>query len=191
MARIPPATRDGVPADQQAAFDEIIQMQAQGTIPSGGPLAIMINVPEMMKRGEHLRAYLRGEPSSLTLRIRELTMILTAREMDCPYIWYAHAAQARRAGVRDDIVDSLRERQELAELAPDEAIVVAYGRELLRTRQVSQGTFDAALAQFGTRGLIELTNLMGYYTLLAFNINAFGATPPDDASEPSLPVLDT
>jgi 4-carboxymuconolactone decarboxylase len=148
----------------------------------------MINVPEMMKRGEHLRAYLRGEPSSLALRIRELTMLLTAREMDCQYIWYAHATQARRAGVRDDIVDNLREKKELTDLAPDEAIVVAYGRELLRTRQVSQTTFDAALAQFGTRGLVELTNLLGYYTLLAFNINAFGATPPTDASEAPLPV---
>lgn len=190
MARIPPATRESVPEDQRAAFDDLIRMQAQGTIPSGGPLAIMLNVPEMMKRGEHLRAYLRGDASSLSRNIRELTMLLTAREMDCPYIWYAHAAQARRAGIRDDIVDNLREQRELTGLAPDEAIVVAYGRELLRTRQVSQSTFDAALTQFGTRGLVELTNLFGYYTLLAFNINAFGATPPETASEPPLPVME-
>lgn len=188
MARIPSAARDSVPQDQRAAFDELIQMQAQGTIPSGGPLAIMLNVPEMMKRGEHLRAYLRGEPSSLALRIRELTMLLTAREMDCPYIWHVHAAQARRAGVRDDIVDNLRDKRELTNLAPDEAVVVTYGRELLRTHHVSQLTFDTALAQLGTRGLVELTNLMGYYTLLAFNINAFGAMPPEGAGEQPLPV---
>lgn len=190
MARIPPATRERVPEDQRAAFDELIRMQTQGTIPSGGPLAIMLNVPEMMKRGEHLRAYLRGDASSLSRRIRELTMLLTAREMGCQYIWHVHAAQARRAGVRDDVVDNLREQRELTALAPDEAIVVTYGRELLRTHQVSQSTFDAALAQFGTRGLVELTNLIGYYTLLAFNINAFGATPAADASEPPLPVME-
>ena len=186
MARIPPATRESVPQDQRDAFDELIRMQTQGTIPSGGPLAIMLNVPEMMKRGEYLRAYLRGEPSSLSLKIRELTMLLTARELNCPYIWHVHAAQARRAGVRDDIVDNLRDKRELTHLAPDEAVVVTYGRELLRTHHVSQPTFDAALAQFGTRGLVELTNLIGYYTLLAFNINAFGATPPEGTSEPPL-----
>ena len=148
----------------------------------------MINVPEMMQRGEHLRAYLRGDASSLPPKIRELAMILTAREMDCQFIWHAHVGHARQAGVRDDIVDHLRDKQELTHLAPDEAAVVTYGRELLRTRQVSQATFDAALAQFGTRGLIELTNLMGYYTLLAFNMNAFEVGLPDDTPEVPLPV---
>ena len=188
MARIPPATRDNVPQDQRAAFDELVRMQTQGAIPSGGPLAIMLNVPEMMKRAEHLRAYLRGEPSSLSRKIRELAMLLTAREMDCPYIWHVHAAQARRAGVRDDIIDNLRDNRELTDLAPDEAAVLTYGRELLRTHHVSQAVFGATLARFGTRGLVELTNLMGYYTLLAFNINAFGATPPEGSAEPPLPV---
>ncbi len=31
--------------------------------------------------------------------------------MSCAFIWYAHAAAARKAGVRDDIVDSIRERR--------------------------------------------------------------------------------
>jgi hypothetical protein len=55
---------------------------------------------------------------------------------------------------------------------------MSYGRELFRTHQVSQATCDAALAQFGVRGLIELTNLMGYYARLAFNSNAFGVELP-------------
>jgi len=52
---------------------------------------------------------------------------------------------------------------------------------------VSQGTFDAALSEFGQRGLVELTNLMGYYSVLAFNINAFEQFPPA-SDEPFLPV---
>jgi hypothetical protein len=51
---------------------------------------------------------------------------------------------------------------------------VNYGREFFRTHQVSQTTLNAARIQFGVQGLVELTNLMGYYALLAFNINAFG-----------------
>ena len=46
----------------------------------------------------------------------------------------------------------------------------------------------AALAQFGVRGLTELTNLMGYYAALAFNVNAFGMETPDNPKEPALPV---
>lgn len=186
MLRIPAVTRDSVPEAQRAVFDVLVQ--ERGSIPLQGPMSVMLHVPEMMQRGEHLRAYLRGDASSLSLRIRELAMILTAREMDCQFIWHAHAALARRAGVRDEIVDNLRDKRELTGLAPDETAVVNYGREFFRTHRVSQGTFEAALAQFGVRGLVELTNLMGYYALLAFNINAFGVEVPAETPEIPLPV---
>jgi len=39
----------------------------------------------------------------------------------------------RAAGLRDEIIDNLRDKKELANLAPDEAAVVNYGRELIRT----------------------------------------------------------
>ncbi|RTZ64850.1 MAG: carboxymuconolactone decarboxylase family protein, partial [Gammaproteobacteria bacterium] len=57
-----------------------------------------------------------------------------------------------------------------------------------RTRKVSKDTFDAALAQFGVLGLTELTNLMGCYSMLAFNVNAFGVELPEDSPEKPLPV---
>jgi 4-carboxymuconolactone decarboxylase len=186
VARIPLATRDSVPEEQQGVFDALVQQR--GNIPNAGPLAIMIHVPELMQRGEELRAYLRSDDSCLPLKTRELAMILTARELDCQFIWNAHAALARRAGIRDDIVDHLRDNKELTGLPPDEAAVVNYGREFFRTHRVSQATFDAALAQFSVRGLIELTNLMGYYALLAFNVNAFAVGLPTETTEAPLPI---
>ena len=187
MARIPTATRESVPENQKDAYDQVIGERG-GTPPAGGPIAIMINVPEITKRGEHLRAYLRGDDSSLPAKVRELAMLVTAREWDCQYIWYAHAASGRRSGLSDGLVDSLRDKKELNSLAPEESAVVSYGREFFRTHQVSQATFDAALAEFGVRGLTELTNLMGYYALLAFNVNAFGEQTPTGGPEPLLPV---
>jgi len=38
------------------------------------------------------------------------------------------------------------------------------------------------------RGLVELTNLLGYYSSLAFNINAFDVSLPDNITESPLPV---
>ena len=73
-------------------------------------------------------------------------MLVTARENDCQYIWYAHAAAGRRAGLSDDLVNNLRDKRPLTGISAQE---------------------------FGVRGLAELTSLMGYYALLAFNINAF------------------
>ena len=184
MARIPAATRESVPQEQRATFDEITRERG---VPTSGPVSIQINVPEVAKRGSHLSAYLRLE-SSLSSNVQELAMLTTARELDCQYIWNAHAATGRRAGLRDEIVDNLRDKVELHGLSPEESAVVNYGREFFRTHRVTQVTFDAAMAQFGIRGLTELTNLMGYYALLAFNLNSFGVELPAERTEPALPV---
>ena len=186
MARLPVPTRESVPQDQLDAFDEFVE--ARGGVPASGPLSVMLNVPEVLKRGEHLRAYLRGDGSSLPRPIIELAMLVTARENNCQFIWNAHAAAGRAAGLNDALVDSLRDKKDLPAMSSQEQVVVEYGREFFRTRTVSQATFDTALAQFGTRGLAELTSLMGYYALLAFNINAFGVEIPEERTEEALPV---
>jgi 4-carboxymuconolactone decarboxylase len=133
----------------------------------------MLNVPEVAKRGLELARYLREE-ASLSPRIRELAILTTVQELDCQFIWNAHAPLGRRTGLRAEIIDNLRDKKKLTTLAPDEAAGVHYGHEFFRTHQVSQATFDAALAQGGVQELTELTNLMGCYALLAFNVNAFG-----------------
>ncbi len=187
MSRIPTVSREKVPQDQLAAFDELVK-QRGGSVPDMGPVAIMMNVPELARRGEHLRAYLRGDDSSLPANVRELAMILTAREMDCQFIWNAHAAFGRQSGLSDEVVDNLRDKKDLTNLSVEESAVVDYGREFFRTHKVSQPTFDNALSQFGVRGIVELTNLMGYYSSLAFNINAFDVGLPADITEKPLPV---
>ena len=186
MARVIAATRESVPEHQREAFDAFVAQR--GSIPTTGPLSVMLNAPEMLARGEHLRAYLRGDESSLPENIRELAMLVTAREMDCQFIWNAHAGFGRKSGLSDDIVDSLRDKKPLNGLSPQESSVIDYGREFFRTHKVSQSVFDAALTNFGVRGLTELTTLMGYYSALAFNINAFEVGLPADATEPPLPV---
>jgi len=115
-------------------------------------------------------------------------MLVAAREMDCQFIWNAHAAMGRQSGLSDDLVDNLRDKGELSGLSPAESAVINYGREFFRTHRVSEGTFNAAMAQFGTRGLVELTTLMGYYACLAFNINAFEVGLPEGITEAPLPV---
>ena len=185
MARVPALNRDNIPERQRAAFDEVVQQR--GDVPTGGPAFVMLNAPEVAKRALGLALYLRSE-TSLEPRIRELGMLVAARENDCQYVWNAHAPLARKAGVRDDIVDALRDKKELPSLGPDEAALVSYGRELFRTHRVSQATFDAALAQFGVLGLTELTNLMGCYAMLAFNVNAFGVELPEQRTEEALPI---
>ena len=185
MARLPAATRESVPQKQVDVYDEIVKERGGPVV--GGPVSVLLNSPEMAKRASHLSAYLRQE-STLSAKVQELAMITTAREMDCQYIWNAHAASGRREGLSDALVDAIRDKKELPAMAPDEAAVVNYGREFFRTHRVSDATFQAVQGQFGVQGLTELTNLMGYYALLAFNANAFAIDLPAQRTEPVLPV---
>ena len=115
-------------------------------------------------------------------------MLVTARENDCQYIWNAHAASARAAGVSDATVDALRDRKELPKLAADESAVVRYGQEFFRTRRVSKGTSQLALEQLGTRGAVELGLILGSYALLALMVNSFDVDLPPDRKESVMPV---
>jgi 4-carboxymuconolactone decarboxylase len=185
VARIPLVTRDALPASEQEAYDAFVK--SRGNRPNVGPYALLLHMPEMAQRLEALRTYLRGE-TSLSQQLQELVMLTVAREMDCAFIWYAHAAAARQAGVRDDIVENLREQRPLTNLTPDEQTAVNFTRELLQQRRVSQATFQAASAQFGQRGTMALTNLIACYAVLAYNMNTYELEAPEHPTEPGLPV---
>ena len=53
---------------------------------------------------------------------------------------------------------------------------------------MSQSTFDAVVKEYGAQGATEISTWMGFYTMLAFNVNAFDVELPQDHSEPVLPV---
>ena len=185
MARLPVVTRDQVPEQFRQAFDEVTADSGRSI--TSGPGSITINSPEMARRRNHLTSYLRYE-TTFPKRIQELAIITTARAMDCPYIWNAHAPAARKAGVPDALVDALRDRQPLPTMRADEAAVVNYATEFFKTHKVSQATFQAALDQFGAQHLTELTALMGNYAQTAFFLNAFEVQLPEQRTEPVLPV---
>ena len=180
MARIPLVTRDQVADTDKPAYDAF--MQARAGRPNVGPYTLLLHMPEMAQKLEALRLCLRDE-ASLSPKLQEIAMISVAREMNCAFIWYAHAAAARKAGVGDDIVDNIRERRPLTNLDADEQAVVDFTRELLRDRKVSRGTFDVATARFGQRGTMTLTNLIACYAVLAYNMNAYELEAPAHATE--------
>lgn len=181
MARLPIATRESVPQDQQEAFDEIVQRM--GSVPIHGPESAMIFSPLAHRWLSGLNDYLRNH-SSLPKKIQELSMVVTAREMDCQLIWNTHVPLALSAGVPDSLIDALRDR-ELTAMAPDEEAVVNLGREFFRTRKVSRDGFQQAVEQFGERGAVELVMIMGSYSLYSFVVIAFDTDLLPDRIGPS------
>jgi 4-carboxymuconolactone decarboxylase len=185
MARIPLVTREQIGDSEKSAYDTF--MESRGGRPNVGPYSLIAHMPDMAQRLEALRLYIRSE-GSLRQELQELVMITVAREMDCAFIWYAHADAAKQAGVRDEIVDRIRDKQDLPDLDPDAQTVIHFTRELLRNRKVSQATFDAASSRFGQRGTMTLTNLVACYAVLAYNMNTYELEAPEHPTEKGLPV---
>ena len=153
MARTPTVTRDHIPEQLRAAFDA--ETAGSGGTIAGGPGSVMIHSPEMRRRANALVTYLR-DASSLPKKTQELVMILTARAMDCAYIWHAHAARARQQGISDAFVDALRDHKPLPALPAAEQTVVNYVQELFTTHKASPATFHAALTHMRVKALAAL-----------------------------------
>jgi len=186
MARLPLASRESVPEKQRDAFDVILKSLGRN-VPRSGPGSVILHIPHAHQRLMGFNKYIRSE-SSLPKKLQELAMIVTARENDCQYIWNAHAASAREAGVAAATVVALRERKELPRLADDETAVVRFAQEFFRTHRVSRGTFQLAMEQFGKQGAIELALFLGNYASLALLVNSFDVDLPADRKEPIMPV---
>ena len=184
--RVPAPRREDVPEKHREAYDEVAA--PFGGAFGSGPTSVLANSPEMALRANNLAEYLRKD-SDLPQKIRELAMLIAARTMDCQFVWNAHAALGRQAGLNDATVDSLRDKQPLPDSVPaDEAIAARYGLEICQGHQVSDATFSAALEHFGAKGLTEFTTFMGYYRILALNANAFDIDLPANTTERLLPV---
>ena len=77
-------------------------------------------------------------------------------------------------------------------LIPSAAVIAiyAYTRELLTNRRVSDESYQRAMTHFGERGVVELTSLIGYYSMIAMTLNEHRVPMPGGAAPkiPDVPV---
>jgi len=129
--------------------------------------------------------YLRRK-SGLDNRLVELAILVTAREMDCVYVWTAHEPAAQKAGLQQEIIDVVKYRRPLTKLAEKDAVVVQLGREAFGKHKVASDTFARAEKQFGKQQLVNIVALMGDYaaTTLLLDVADQHVRPKDKALLP-------
>jgi len=176
--------REQLPEAERHNYDRIAD--PRGGV--AGPFGALLNSPEVGGRTGHLGAYLRFE-STLRGSVRELAILTTARERDCPYEWAVHEPIAREEGVDAATIEAVATDASLDDApeaeAETETLVVRYGRELLSCYRVPDALYEETKDRLGVRGITELTATFGYYSMLACALNAFEILPEDDA--PALP----
>ena len=158
-----------VPPEGHAAFDEI--EGSHGSV--RGPFATMMHAPELARRAADLGSYVRFQ-ATLGHVERELAVLAASAELDGEYEVVAHSRLAPHFGVREEAVAIVVRNDGLEGLTDDEAAVVHFSRELIRTNHVSDATFATARGQLGEQGVVELAATVGYYARLAYFMNALG-----------------
>ena len=113
-----------------------------------------------------------------------LAILVVARHWDCDFEWYQHAKIALQSNVAAAAVDAIAHdrRPELS----DERQRAAYefAKALLETHHVPEPIYDGVKSLFGVVGVVELTALIGYYTLIAFTLNAHEVPLPSGVAPP-------
>jgi 4-carboxymuconolactone decarboxylase len=181
MARIPLPTPEDMSPEQRAVYDSVLAGPRGQVI---GPLRAVIHSPDLAARWSSLGEFLRYG-TCLPKRLNELAIVVTGRRWSSQVEWWVHARVAAEAGIPQTVIESIRRGEEPSFDDPDEALVYAFTRDLQLSGQVSPPIYDAVRDRWGARGVVELTALIGYYTMVSMTLNAHEIPLPDGVA----PVL--
>ena len=159
--RLPLPRREELDEAGQKAYD---RGATPGTNIAGlqGPAGVQLYSPHTAAHLSAINRYLRFE-AGIPPRLREIAILVTAREMDSQFEWVAHEPEALKEGVEPDVIDVIRLRKSTAGLDETDATVIELGRQLWRDHRVTPETFAKLKALLGPNKLIGLVLLMGNY----------------------------
>jgi 4-carboxymuconolactone decarboxylase len=184
VARIPLPTPETMTPEQRRVYDAIVT-GPRGTLV--GPLRAALHWPELADKWQQLGALLRYR-TSLPPQISEIAVLVTARRWNSQVEWYMHAIAASQSGIAASVIEDIKLGRRPAEADAAALAVHDYAVELTAQGSVGQKTYDAVRATWGDVGVVELTALIGYYSMVAMTLNAHEIPLPAGA-EPPLPHL--
>ncbi|MNK63393.1 hypothetical protein D3C87_826080 [compost metagenome] len=180
MSRIPLPTPDSMTDDQKRVYEKIVSGPRGRLV---GPLRAALHSPELAERWQALGALLRFG-TSLPPRVSELAIVVTARRWNSQIEWHIHAQAARAAGIPDAVLDAIQARATPVFDNRDDEVVYEFSRQLQETGQVAPGLYAQAVERWAALGVVELTAVIGYYTMVSMTLNAHEIPMPDDAPAP-------
>ena len=172
--RLSDLSPDDLDDDQRAVLDAIANGPRGGTGGAPGmmgPYGVWVRAPAVGNATQALGAAVRFG-STLPENLKEVAICTVGAFHHAKFEFAAHQRLAIAAGVDTDAIERLRTGAEPG-FAGDEAIAYRVTRELLTKHRLNDPTYDAAVAAWGERGIIELVTVIGYYCLVSLTLNAF------------------
>ena len=165
LPTIPPAAYS--PEQSQASAD----FEAARKGPVFGPFEPLMHSPQVMTLSRSMGDYLRYK-SAIGNTMSELVILIVAREWTQDFEWWFHYPLALKSGISKEVADAIAEGRRPVGMSADEDMIYSYTTELTKNKQVSDVTFERVKARFGTKGVVDLTGIAGYYTFLAMQLNS-------------------
>jgi len=182
--RFKPLTYDEMTPPQRTMIQHLLEGPRGGT---DGPFNVLLRSPEMGDLGQQFGASTRFA-TTVPRRLYELAIIITARHWTSQFEWTAHHRGALQAGISPAVADAIAEGRRPATMPRDEEAVYNFATELLETKQVSDATFAAAKTVLSERGVVELIDVMGWYSTVSMLLNV-DRYPLPDGAQPELKPL--
>jgi 4-carboxymuconolactone decarboxylase len=184
FSRLPLLERDQLSGEALRVFDVVAGKDANGkdrSTPPLGPVATSLYSPGVAEPMNKLNLYLRntvvGPP------MFQICALIAAREFNENYEWTAHEAGAKRAMVNANTIDAIRFNRGLEGLPEKDALVIRFGRGLLREHAVSPELYAKVVEAFGKQGMFELTSVIADYAMAAIMLRAVDQHVPNGTSE--------
>jgi 4-carboxymuconolactone decarboxylase len=148
----------------------VADFEATRKVPVFGPFEPLLDSPQVMSTARAMGDYLRYK-SAIGNTLSELVLLMTAHEWRQEYEWSLHYPIAMKAGIRKELADAIATGQRPSLMSPDEETAFDFTGELLSKKHVSDATFARAKSRLGSKGVVDMTAIIGYYTFLAMQLN--------------------
>ena len=182
--RFKPLSYDEMTPAQKTMIEHLLSGPRAG---ANGPFNVLLRSPEMGDLAQQFGASTRFK-SSVPAKLNELATIITARYWTSQYEWQAHHRAALQAGLAPAIADAIAQGRRPAGMQKDEEAVYNFCSELLKTKQVSDATFNAAKDVVGECGVVDLIGVMGWYNMVSMLLNT-DRYPVPEGTQPELKPL--
>lgn len=180
MARIPLPSPEEMSPEQRRVHDAVLAGPRGQVI---GPLRAVIHSPDLAERWSRLGEFLRFG-TSLPRRLNELAIIVTGRRWSSQVEWWVHARAAAEAGIPAAAIEALRRGEPPVFAEAEDALAYEFARHLQMSGQVPPVVYEEAVRRWGARGVVELTAVIGYYTMVSMTLNAHEIPLPDGIDPP-------
>jgi 4-carboxymuconolactone decarboxylase len=166
--------------DQRTVYDAVVSGPRGKVV---GPLLAALHKPELAAKWQEFGAMLRYG-TCLPAKLNELAILATGRHWNAQTEFHIHADAAVKAGLAQHIIDAIRNGRRPDFTDPVEADIYDFSCQLLTAGRVSDTVYNRVHDKWQTIGTVELTSVIGYYTMVAMTLNAHQLPLPDNAPPP-------